>query len=69
MRAIQKELEDRDKFKNELGELEDKVNQKNMPAEAKERVLKELKKLKLMAPMSAEATVVETTSIVSQLPE
>ena len=48
MRAIQKELGDRDEFKNELGELEDKVNQKNMPAEAKERVLKELKKLKLM---------------------
>ena len=58
MRAIQKELGDRDEFKNELGELEDKVNQKNMPAEAKERVLKELKKLKLMAPMSAEATVI-----------
>ena len=58
MRAIQKELGDRDEFKNELGELEDKVNKKNMPAEAKERVLKELKKLKLMAPMSAEATVI-----------
>ena len=44
MRAIQKELGDRDEFKNELGELEDKVNNKKAPAEAKERVLKELQK-------------------------
>ncbi|HMA20491.1 MAG TPA: endopeptidase La, partial [Gemmatimonadaceae bacterium] len=58
MQAIQKELGDRDEFKNELGELEQKIKQKKMSKEAKERCLKELKKLKQMSPMSAEATVV-----------
>jgi ATP-dependent Lon protease len=58
MQAIQKELGDRDEFKNELSELEQKIKQKRMSKEAKERSLKELKKLKQMSPMSAEATVV-----------
>ncbi|HTR54748.1 MAG TPA: endopeptidase La [Kofleriaceae bacterium] len=58
MQAIQKELGDRDEFKNELAELEQKIKQKKMSKEAKERCLKELKKLKQMSPMSAEATVV-----------
>jgi len=58
MQAIQKELGDRDEFKNELQELEQKIKQKRMSKEAKERSLKELKKLKMMSPMSAEATVV-----------
>jgi ATP-dependent Lon protease len=58
MQAIQKELGDRDEFKNELNELEQKIKQKRMSKEAKERCLKELKKLKMMSPMSAEATVV-----------
>ncbi len=58
MRAIQKELGDRDEFKNELQELEDQLKAKDMPEEAKERADKELKKLKMMSPMSAEATVV-----------
>ncbi len=58
MQAIQKELGDRDEFKNELNELETKIKQKKMSKEAKERCLKELKKLKQMSPMSAEATVV-----------
>jgi ATP-dependent Lon protease len=58
MQAIQKELGDRDEFKNELTELEAKIKQKKMSKEAKERCLKELKKLKQMSPMSAEATVV-----------
>jgi ATP-dependent Lon protease len=58
MQAIQKELGDRDEFKNELSELEQKIKQKKMSKEAKERCLKELKKLKQMSPMSAEATVV-----------
>ena len=58
MRAIQKELGDRDEFKNELQELEEQLNSKDMPEEAKERADKELKKLKMMSPMSAEATVV-----------
>jgi ATP-dependent Lon protease len=58
MQAIQKELGDRDEFKNELNELESKIKTKKMSKEAKERCLKELKKLKQMSPMSAEATVV-----------
>jgi len=58
MRAIQKELGEKDEFKNEIQELEDKIKQKKMSAEAKEKVEKELKKLKMMSPMSAEATVV-----------
>ncbi len=58
MQAIQKELGDRDEFKNELAELEAKIKAKRMSKEAKERCGKELKKLKMMSPMSAEATVV-----------
>ena len=52
MQAIQKELGDRDEFKNELNELESKIKSKRMSKEAKDRCLKELKKLKQMSPMS-----------------
>ncbi|MBI5511062.1 MAG: endopeptidase La [Deltaproteobacteria bacterium] len=58
MRAIQKELGDRDEFKNEIAELEEKLKAKKMPDEARQKVEKEIKKLKMMSPMSAEATVV-----------
>jgi ATP-dependent Lon protease len=58
MRAIQKELGEKDEFKNEIQEIEDKLKQKKLSAEAKDKVEKELKKLKMMSPMSAEATVV-----------
>jgi ATP-dependent Lon protease len=58
MQAIQKELGDRDEFKNELNDLEQRIKNKAMSLEAKERCLKEFKKLKMMSPMSAEATVV-----------
>ncbi len=58
MQAIQKELGDRDEFKNELHELEQKIKNKNMSVEARERAAKEFRKLKMMSPMSAEATVV-----------
>jgi ATP-dependent Lon protease len=58
MRAIQKELGEKDEFKNEIHELEERIRQKKMSAEAKEKAEKELKKLKMMSPMSAEATVV-----------
>ena len=58
MQAIQKELGERDEFKNEMQELEDRINRKDLPDEAEARVRKELKKLKMMSPMSAEATVV-----------
>ena len=58
MQAIQKELGDRDEFKNELQELEERVKNKKMSKEATIKVRKEFKKLKMMSPMSAEATVV-----------
>ncbi len=58
MRAIQKELGGKDEFKQELHELEEKIEKKKLSAEAKEKALAELKKLKLMSPMSAEAAVV-----------
>ncbi|MDG2048528.1 MAG: endopeptidase La [Myxococcota bacterium] len=58
MRAIQKELGDRDEMKNELGELDEQLAAKSMPDDARERTEKEIKKLKMMSPMSAEATVV-----------
>ncbi|MBJ79683.1 MAG: endopeptidase La [Myxococcales bacterium] len=58
MRAIQKELGDRDDIKSELSEIEDKIAEKSLSDEARERLLKEIKKLKMMSPMSAEATVV-----------
>ena len=58
MRAIQKELGDKDDFKNEVQELEDKLRALEMPEEAREKTEKEIHKLKMMSPMSAEATVV-----------
>ena len=58
MRAIQKELGERDEFKNEIAELEERLKEKKMPEEARGKVEKEIKKLKMMSPMSAEATVV-----------
>ncbi len=58
MRAIQKELGERDEFKSEITELEQALKSKAMPVEARERGQKEIRKLKLMSPMSAEATVV-----------
>ncbi|MFH1873777.1 MAG: endopeptidase La [Pseudomonadota bacterium] len=58
MQAIQKELGERDEFKNEISELEEKTKKKKLSAEARDRVMKEIKKLKMMSPMSAEATVV-----------
>jgi ATP-dependent Lon protease len=58
MRAIQKELGEKDDFRNEVQELEDKLKEKNMPDEARDKTEKEIRKLKMMSPMSAEATVV-----------
>ena len=58
MRAIQKELGEKDEFKNEIDELEARLRKKKMTKEANERVKKEIKKLRMMSPMSAEATVV-----------
>ena len=58
MKAIQKELGDMEEVPNELDELTSKIENAGMPKEAREKVDGELKKLKMMSPMSAEATVV-----------
>jgi ATP-dependent Lon protease len=58
MKAIQKELGDKDEFRDELKELEERIASKKMSEEATEKAQKELKKLRMMAPMSAEGTVV-----------
>jgi len=60
MQAIQKELGERDEFKNEIQEIEEKIDSKSMSAEAVEKLRKEVRRLKMMAPMSAEATVVRS---------
>jgi ATP-dependent Lon protease len=58
MKAIQKELGDGDEGQNELAELETKIKDTRLSKEALEKSVAELKKLKSMSPMSAEATVV-----------
>jgi ATP-dependent Lon protease len=58
MKAIQKELGDLEDAPNELGDLEKRISKAGMPKEAREKATAELNKLKLMSPMSAEATVV-----------
>ena len=58
MQAIQKELGEKDEFKAELANLEKAIRTKKMSKEATEKASKELKKLRMMSPMSAEATVV-----------
>src|SRR6188768_2529442 len=58
MKAIQKELGEMEDAPNELAELEARIKSAGMPKEAKEKATSELGKLKLMSPMSAEATVV-----------
>ncbi len=58
IRAIQKEMGEQDDFKSEIQELEKKIKQKRMSKEATTKIRAELKKLKMMSPMSAEATVV-----------
>ena len=57
MKAIQKELGD-EEGKDELQELEDKIKKVKLSKEAREKATHELKKLRQMSPMSAEATVV-----------
>ncbi|MEE4639207.1 MAG: endopeptidase La [Wenzhouxiangella sp.] len=58
MKAIQKELGDLDESGNDLGDLESKIEKSGMPSEALEKAKTEFNKLKMMSPMSAEATVV-----------
>ena len=58
MKAIQKELGDLDNANSEFDELEEKIKKSGMTKEADEKASSELKKLQMMSPMSAEATVV-----------
>jgi len=58
MKAIQKELGEMDDVPNETDELAKKIAESGMSADAREKAEAELKKLKMMSPMSAEATVV-----------
>jgi len=58
MRAIQKEMGEKDEFQNEIKVLERRLKRKKMPEEATNKVAAELKKLRMMSPISAEATVV-----------
>ena len=58
MKAVQKELNDIDDVPNELDEIESKITKSGLSAEAKKKGLAELNKLKMMSPMSAEASVV-----------
>jgi ATP-dependent Lon protease len=58
MKAIQKELGDLEDAPNEIEELAQRIEKAGMPKDAKAKVQAELNKLKMMSPMSAEATVV-----------
>jgi len=58
MNAIQKELGNADDIRTEIAEIESKIKTKKLSDEAKEKLKKEVKKLRSMSPMSAEATVV-----------
>ena len=58
LKAIQKELGEGEEGRDETAELEDKIKKTKFTTEAREKALSELKKLRTMSPMSAEATVV-----------
>jgi ATP-dependent Lon protease len=58
LKAIQKELGEGEDGRDEMAELEDRINKTKFSKEARDKAMAELKKLKSMSPMSAEATVV-----------
>jgi len=60
LKAIQKELGKRDELKSDIDELTEKIKKVGLPKEINEKILKELRRLELMQPMSAEATVSRT---------
>jgi len=60
MKAIQRELGDLDEAPNELDELQSRIDKARMPQEARDKARSELNKLKMMSPMSAEASVVRS---------
>ena len=69
MKAIQKELGEIGDESNDLDQLLKKINNLKLPVEAKEKALSEFNKLKMMSPMSAEATVVRNyLDIIVSLP-
>jgi ATP-dependent Lon protease len=60
MKAIQRELGDMDEAPNEVDELQARIDKARMPQEARDKAQSELGKLKMMSPMSAEASVVRS---------
>ena len=60
LKAIQKELGKRDEFKTDIDELTEKIKKVGLPKDINEKIFKELRRLELMQPMSAEATVSRT---------
>ena len=60
MKAIQKEMGDLEDVPNETEELKQKIEDAGMPKDARDKALAELHKLKMMSPMSSEASVVRT---------
>ena len=60
MKAIQKEMGDLEDVPNEAEELKQKIDDAGMPKDARDKALGELHKLKMMSPMSSEASVVRT---------
>jgi ATP-dependent Lon protease len=60
MKAIQKELGEMEDAPDEFETLQKKIDESKMPEEAREKTEQELQKLKMMSPMSAEATVVRS---------
>ena len=60
LKAIQKELGKRDEFKTDIDELTEKIKKIGLPKDINEKISKELRRLELMQPMSAEATVSRT---------
>jgi ATP-dependent Lon protease len=60
MKAIQKELNEGEDSPDELDQMTKRIEEAQMPPEAKEKTLAEFQKLKMMSPMSAEATVVRS---------
>ena len=58
LKAIQKELGEGEEGRDELAELEERINKTKLSKEARDKALAEVKKLRTMSPMSAEATVV-----------
>jgi len=58
LKAIQKELGEGEDGRDELAELEERINKTKLSKEARDKAMSEVKKLRTMSPMSAEATVV-----------